>query len=232
MNTFSAELIDKKMVSPQTMFTRFQTEERLAFKPGQFIAVHVETEKRYYSLASSPLLPNQFDLLSDISHGGIGGQYLQNLNIHATISFIGPFGNFILQNSKLPKLFLATGVGISPIRGMIQTLALQQYQNHFILLWGVSYEKDLFFLNEWEKISAQNKNFSVHYVLSKENKTPNFHYGHIQDAVIPLLQNLKIAPQDLEYYICGRVSNVQTVTAYLQENLQVSPARIFFEKFV
>ena len=58
-----------------------ETPEPFVFKPGQYISVKVSEERiNSYSVAGK-VAENRFDVLVDVSPGGPGSKYFENLKI-------------------------------------------------------------------------------------------------------------------------------------------------------
>jgi len=73
---------------------------------------------------------------------------------------LGPFGDFVIQQTTVSKVFIATGTGISPIYSMMRSAWDVDKELHF----GVRTQKDLFYLEELAHIPRLN----VHIYLSHE----------------------------------------------------------------
>ncbi|MDG2054587.1 MAG: hypothetical protein P8J86_07760 [Phycisphaerales bacterium] len=105
---------------------------------------------------------------------GICSNQLCDLKIGAPVNVSGPNGRrFVLpENRELHDyLFVATGTGIAPFRGMIQELFPQsgdvtERQVHLVM--GVPYSTDLLYHDEFCRYAAQYDNFHYHIAVSRE----------------------------------------------------------------
>ncbi|MGH9804843.1 MAG: ferredoxin--NADP reductase, partial [Candidatus Acidiferrales bacterium] len=100
--------------------------KRFGFVAGQFISLHLERngadDVRAYSLASAPADDSRFDLCLNRVPGGFFSNYLCDLAAGAEVEFEGPYGFFTPRQPLRDSVFVATGTGIAPIRGMLQDI--------------------------------------------------------------------------------------------------------------
>ncbi|KKP70242.1 hypothetical protein A2X44_00855 [candidate division CPR3 bacterium GWF2_35_18] len=232
MQQFEAILESKQILTPTVLLVRFQNLNKIDFIPGQFITIPIGKQNRFYSLATTPLFHKYFELIATVENNGVGANFLLNqLKIGEKVTFYKPQGKFNLQNNSKAKIFLATGVGISAIRSMIQTLVQTDFQKQFLLFFGIKTKKDVFLENEWQNIQDQNSNFSYFYCLSRE-KNKHYNFGYVSGNLKEYLTTHRLNPQDFEYYVCGNLNNVQNIVEFLQNDLGISNAQVFFEKFI
>ena len=97
------------------------------FIAGQFMMVHMEKEgkphKKPYSIASSPLLGNKIELCIKLVEGGYVSTWFFGLKEGNVIHTSLPYGVFTIREPLQDNLvFVGTGTGIAPLRGMIQNL--------------------------------------------------------------------------------------------------------------
>jgi NAD(P)H-flavin reductase len=134
------------------------------FKAGQFVTVPVaEKTLRSYSIASAPLDPKRILLIVDIAPGGPGSLYFQKLRAGDPIAFQGPYGAFCLrEDTDRDLLFVATGTGIAPIRGMIQDIYERgEHDRPIHVFYGCRHRADLIFHEELEALAATHP--ALHY---------------------------------------------------------------------
>lgn len=230
MDSFTGILKNKKEINDQVLISQYLLDHNLVFKPGQFIAIEIEDTKRFYSIASAPNNNKSLELISAIDTQGVGRTFFQHIKIGDKINFLGPEGKFILRKTSKPKIFLATDVGISPIRSMLQHLSNQNFSNPIYLFWGMRFERDIFLKDELETIRQKLPHFHYYYSLSRET-TEQHLKGYVQYNLDYLLRTQKLNPQDFEYYVCGGVETVRKIVTYLEEILKIQPQTISFEKF-
>jgi len=84
-----------------------------------------EEMTRAYSIASPPSENGHVAFCLNRVQDGFMSNYLCSLGEGATITFQGPFGDFILRPLLRDTVFIATGTGIAPFRSMLPWLLAQ-----------------------------------------------------------------------------------------------------------
>lgn len=142
---------------------------------------------------------------------GVCSNYLCNLRVGDEVLVAGPNGKRFLLPAKPEDhdyLFIATGTGIAPFRGMAMELfdgpnGPTKRQVH--LLMGTPYTTDLLYDDLFTRLAGEHDNFHYHTAISREPR-PDGRRGLYVDALLeeqletfrPLLQS----PRTL-IYICG-----------------------------
>ncbi len=210
----TARLVRSVALSDETKHLQFAVEElpRFDFSAGQFVSMkepHDGREiTRAYSIASPPRGDNTFDLCLNRVPEGFFSNFLCSLPEGEKVPFHGPHGFFVLKSPVRDSLFIATGTGIAPIRGMIQWLFADPSRDHghtFTLIFGVRYEKDLYYNNEFLQLAREHPNFHYLPTLSRENPGWSGARGYVQEHVRKLAQG----HTHMDAYICGLKDMVQ-----------------------
>lgn len=139
---------------------------------------------------------------------GVCSNYLCDLNVGDQIHLTGPVGKrFLLPKdpSKHDYLFIATGTGIAPFRGMILDLIKQGMPSRVAMLMGTPYETDLLYddtLNAWQD---KYENFSYHTAISRHTTTDQPRPLYVQDRLSEDAETLQpmLASERTLIYICG-----------------------------
>jgi len=139
---------------------------------------------------------------------GVCSNYLCDLNVGDQIQLTGPVGKrFLLPKdpSKHDYLFIATGTGIAPFRGMILDLIKQGMPSRVAMLMGTPYETDLLYddtLNAWQD---KYENFSYHTAISRHTTTDQPRPLYVQDRLSEDAETLQpmLASERTLIYICG-----------------------------
>lgn len=105
---------------------------------------------------------------------GVASNYLCDLNVGDEIHLTGPVGKHFLlpedfENRDL--VFVATGTGIAPYRGMLKEMFDAGYHGRVWLYFGVGYSDVILYNEEFEKYRSH-KNFSYVTAISREEKNP------------------------------------------------------------
>ncbi len=193
-----------------------------SFTAGQFISLYLACngaeDNRAYSIASAPVR-NRFDLCLNRVPGGHFSNYLCDLAPGAAIEFEGPFGFFVLHQPPRDSLFVATGTGIAPIRGMLRHLFAQGLpasqagtDRNVWLLFGVRYPETILYRREFEALAARHPNFHFWPTLSRPPAEWPGLRGHLQEHLDTLLAQ----HPGLHAYICGLKAMVDDVRQRLK----------------
>ena len=142
---------------------------------------------------------------------GVCSNYLCDLRIGAEVLVTGPNGKrFLLpvDPSQHDFLFIATGTGIAPFRGMVLELLKNgggTCASQIRLVMGSPYTTDLLYDGLFRKLQTEHKNFRYSTAISREcraNGSPGCYVDRMIEEEIaefaPMLRN----PRTL-IYICG-----------------------------
>ena len=121
----------------------------------------------------------------------------------------GPFGDFIIDEER-PALFIAGGIGITPLKGMAEYAADKRLQIPIKLLYSNRTEDEIIYRAELEELEQNNSKFQVIHTLTGEKVTNNWagSKGRIDK------DSLRKATKGLSrpmYYFCGKPSMVSAV---------------------
>jgi len=135
----------------------------------------------------------------------------------------GPLGTFTSkQATKNKYLFIAGGVGITPIRALIEELAPQK--KDIVLLYS-SKTQDIILKKELDGLAKQYR-FPIYYVVT-EDPSYKGEKGRIDQERIK-----RLAPDFLkrDMYLCGPPPMMEALITQLQE-LGVTHASMHYERF-
>jgi len=179
------------------------------FQPGQFISIIVDKEgkniSRPYSISSPPERKDQLEICVRRVPDGFMSNYLCNLEPGAQVRLRGPLGRFVLLEPVLNDIvFIATGTGVAPFISMLGHIYSQGTDvdpaRHFWLFLGVRYLKEMMYRDYLAKLSAENPNFHMVWVISRpEYPDWNGRKGHVQDFLKDEVKD----PAGKHAYICG-----------------------------
>jgi ferredoxin-NADP reductase len=231
----TARLVRSVALSDDTKHLEFAVEEvpRFDFTAGQFVSMKEPRDgreiTRAYSIASPPRADNTFDLCLNRVPGGFFSNFLCDAPEGEKIKFHGPHGYFALKNPVRDSLFIATGTGIAPLRGMLQWLLADQSRHlgrQFWLVFGVRYEGDLYYNDEFLQLARAHPNFHYLPTLSRDNPGWTGARGYVQEHVRRLAQGRT----DMDAYICGLRDMVLANRDLLKE-LGWDKKSILYERF-
>ena len=148
---------------------------------------------------------------------GVCSNYLCDLNPGDEVQVTGPNGRrFLLPVNTADHnyLFLATGTGIAPFRGMVQELLEHPdgpCSSQIHLVMGAPYTTDLLYDDLFTRFATEHENFHYHTAISRETRPDGsrgiYTHHHIDEQIDtfgPLLESARTL-----IYICG-IMGMQT----------------------
>ena len=196
---YNAKIIEiKELTSSVRLFT-LDLNEEFEFNAGQFVSlsqeINGETIRRGYSIASPPDNSSKIELCIKHIKGGKMTTELFKKKVEDSVIIKGPLGIFTLDKGTKEKLvFIGTGTGIAPLRSMIldelkrEKELLNTDKNEGVinskqiqLIFGVRYENEILFKEEFEKLEQENSNFKFIPIISRPTENWNGRKGHVQD---------------------------------------------------
>ncbi len=233
-------LAEKKQLAGDVWQFVFNMEEpkELNFIAGQYLMLALGEQKRSYSLASAESRKNSFELIIKLIPGGLASEYLRKLEIGNFAFFQGPMGGFVLKNTAKPKILLAAGVGIAPIRSQIISFLEKQEQTELALFWGLKTKKDVYFFEEFEELSKNRPNFNFWFCLDQEESflglnPDHFRRGRVDQGFDEFIKEKRLKENDLndfEYYLCGGRENAESIKQFLEAR-KIKSEQIFLDRF-
>ena len=201
------------------------------FIAGQFMMVHLEKDgkphKKPYSIASSPSLDHQIELCIKLVEGGYVSTWFFNLKEGDVIHTSIPYGVFTIREPWQENLvFVGTGTGVAPLRGMIQNLYEKGCTKNIWLVFGNRYETDILYENEWRELEKKHKNFHFIPTVSRP-KNWKGETAYVQDII---KKQFAGQTEGLDFYGCGLVPMCQQLKTTLLE-MNIPKDRIHFEQF-
>ncbi len=124
---FSLLFLIKVQVAKDAYSFYFDRKNReLDFLPGQYVRVTLQIENpdergksRFFTISSSPLEKDYIVITTRVIQSSFK-KTLQTLTTGIKVSFFGPTGQFVFrEEEKIPHVFLAGGIGITPFHSMI-----------------------------------------------------------------------------------------------------------------
>ena len=209
----------------------YPTDANTRFIAGQFMMVHLEKDgkphKKPYSIASSPSLHKRIELCIKLVEGGYVSTWFFNLKEGDVIHTSLPYGVFTVKEPWQDHLiFVGTGTGVAPLRGMIHRLYEQSCAKQIWLIFGNRYETDVLYENEWRAFEKKYENFHFIPTVSRP-KNWKGETAYVQNIVKLLFAGKTTG---LDFYGCGLVPMCQQLKTTLIE-MNIPKDRIHFEQF-
>jgi ferredoxin-NADP reductase len=236
----TARLTRSVLLSEKTKHLEFVVEELDSFDfiAGQFISVREPRGDKFvtraYSIASPPRGNNTLDLCLNRVDEGFMSNFLCDREIGETARFHGPHGLFILKPEVQDVIFVATGTGVAPFRGMAQRLfgldgtgQPRHGGRNVWLVYGTRYPEDVYYQQEFEQLAAEQPNFHYIATLSRPPETWTGARGYVQEHVRKIVGDRK----DMHTYICGLNEMVSSMRTLLIEECGWDKKRVIYERY-
>ena len=149
------------------------------------------------------------------------------------LTISGPYGEFYIKESDNEMIYIGGGAGMAPLRSHIFELFKERQTERKVSFWyGARSLREMFYVEEFDRLSADNENFDWRVALSDPMPEDNWdgHTGFIHQVVLDAYLQNHPAPEDCEYYICGPPLMLQAVLQMLEE-LGVESDNIAFDDF-
>jgi len=206
------------------------------YLPGQYAEITVPgviEQPRSYSFSRAPSheKPNEVSFFIRRVPNGELTEWLNAENrVGHRVTLEGPHGTFYLRDAKGPILLVAGGSGLAPIRALLQQIEEEGLENDITLIFGARTQKDLYCLDEIEKLAANVKGkFKFLPVLSIEKPGNGWAgaTGHCPDAITAEMFD----PSSSNVYLCGPPVMIDAAVARLK-SMGLEDSHIFFDKFL
>ena len=137
---------------------------------------------------------------------GIMSSYIFNLKPGDKVTISGPFGEFFARETQNEMIFVGGGAGMAPMRSHIFDQLRRIKTDRKLTFWyGARSLREMFYVEDFDMLQAENKNFTWHIGLSEPKPEDNWtgHVGFIHNVLYENYLKNHPAPEDCEYYLCG-----------------------------
>lgn len=202
--------------------------ENFKKKSGQFFILRFLDWNRYWQAHPFSLSWNALnkEIRVTVKDSGDFTHEIHGLKRGTPVLVDGPLGGFTIKDDTKSKLlFIAGGIGITPINALF---GANSSSRDCVLLYSAKMRAELTLKDEVEE-SAKTSNSPVYYFLTEEKGKPNRNetMGRIDSSSIK-----KLVPdvKEREVFLCGPAPFMNAIVASLTE-LGVKPDLIHFEEF-
>lgn len=212
---------------------RFALPEPMDFQAGQFMFVTLKSAGKELShplsISNSPTEKGFVEFTKKLSESEFS-DYLRKLKVSDSCRLKLPFGQFTLKPEFKKIIFIAGGIGITPIRSMIKFAGDNRLDLKMKLLYSNHRPEDIVFKDDFVKMEAENPNLWVVHTITCPEEIPEWQgrRGYVNENLIK-----EIVPDYLDYvfYLCGPPRMTEAMVSMLKERLCVPPEKIVIEKF-
>lgn len=221
------EVIKKINLTPDVFEIHYKSSESFEIKPGQFITFILP---KIWGRAYSILEQNKdktvliIKRVKEENGGRWGSILLCDAKVWDKFNWVGPVGHFVLKEEDNNKLFIWTWTWLVPLYNQIIKWLERWDKSEYTLIFWVRTKKDLFYTDEFKKLSEKYSNFKYNLYLSREECewTKKWY-------VTDFLTKNNLEKTD-EVYICWAPAMVDSSVEKLKENW-INEENIYFEKY-
>jgi ring-1,2-phenylacetyl-CoA epoxidase subunit PaaE len=225
------------------------------YVPGQYVALRATVDgkevRRSYSICAAPV-PGEIRVAIKKTLGGVFSTWAnEELTVGDVIEVMNPQGAFTAKvrttamndpqgivndqleaNPRARLVAFAAGSGITPVMAIATTTLASSPDATFELVYSNRSTVDVMFAEEIGDLKDRYPDrFTVHHILSRENRTSPLHTGRIDDEKLSLMLDRMLGAGDVEeWFLCGPFDLVQTARDELKDR-GIPEDRVRFELF-
>lgn len=222
---FVVERLVQETPDTYSLYITGKNMEQFKFEAGQYANITLLARGMWYThpFSFSTAYNGKFIRFTIKSLGDYTSR-IRDIKIGTHVIIDGPLGLFVENRATRGKfLFIAGGIGITPLRAMIESLALQK--KDIVLMCGSRTEKDIAFRKEFEDICKLSPTIVIHNILG--TPTPGFESGFVdKEKIVRLVPDFYTR----EVFLCGPPPMMKATVGNLI-GLGFSEDHIHFEKF-
>lgn len=226
------KVVKKEKESNQVTSFYLEAEDGSKVPPyisGQYIGLRMKIPEHQY------LMNRQYTVSQPFSEGyrisvkrednstpnGIVSVYLHDkVNVGDIIEVSAPAGEFVLDKSTDPIVFVSGGIGVTPLYSMLHSIQgdrkvtfLQAARNKDVIAFNESISKKVKELRGIHKVLYSDNGEHLDQKFLSENIPNNAHFyvcgpGPFMESVIHSLKNLNIPSEKIHYEFFGPAMNV------------------------
>ncbi|MEZ3499478.1 NO-inducible flavohemoprotein [Pantoea sp. KPR_PJ] len=207
-----------------------------AFKPGQYITVHLRPagsvfqQNRQYSLTHTPDGKTYRIAVKYEPPGVVSGWLHRHAKVGDVLALTAPHGDIFMDvTSEIPVALISAGVGVTPTLAMLHALAEQAHAAPVTWLHAAENGAQHAFAAEVAETGALLRDFCkrVWYRMPDAADAGRFDAEGVMDLA-SLSERLRDART--QFWLCGPVGFMQCVAGQLRE-AGVNASRIHYEVF-
>ena len=159
--------------------------------------------------------------------------FIFSLKAGDKVTISGPFGEFFAKETENEMVFIGGGAGMAPMRSHIFDQFRRLKTTRKASFWyGARSKREMFYVEDFDAIAAENENFEWHVALSDPQPEDNWdgYTGFIHNVLYENYLKDHEAPEDCEFYMCGPPVMNAAVIAMLKD-LGVEDENILLDDF-
>jgi uncharacterized protein len=225
-----------------------------AFKPGQYLTFALSMAEtadqatgapqsftRCYSISDQPDPANYRITIKrvqapadrpDLPPGLSSNHFHDRVQEGDVLQVKAPSGHFFIDaDAAVPAVFIAAGIGITPMMSMLRWCVAMQPERVVHLYYGVRNSTEHAYKQTLEQLAGSHPAFQLHVVYSNPgpDDVPGRDYHHVGHVDLKLLR-ISLAHGRHQFYVCGPPPMMQSLVPALRQ-WGVTEADIHFEAF-
>jgi NAD(P)H-flavin reductase len=184
---WEAEVVAHERRTFDVAVLRLRPRTPMSYQPGQSISLETDLRPRlwrYYSPANAPRPDGQLEIHVKARDGGpVSSALVRQLSEGDVLRLGPPLGTFVLDTeSDRDLLLVAGGMGLAPIKALVDQIARFGPARRADLYIGVRIEDQLYDRTELRRLEQENPWLSVTVAVS-DDKESSLEHGDIGDVV-------------------------------------------------
>jgi ferredoxin-NADP reductase len=172
----------------------FKPEQPVTWQAGQYLHYTLphdnpdeRGDERWFTISAAPS-ENEIRITTriDAEHGSSFKRALQALKPGDTIEADAPEGDFTVVDPARNYIFVAGGIGITPLRSILVEAAAHGQQLHGQLLYP-NRSSDIPFKDELDDLQAKNPHLQVRYIVQPDRLTHDIMLEAIRSTDHPIV---------------------------------------------
>ncbi len=218
LNWQFAEVVEKKVETPQTTSVTFAIPNWPGHRAGQHVDVRLTAEDGYqtersYSIASPSTVQGRLTLtIERLDDGEVSPYLVDELRVGDKVELRGPIGGYFVWDAQMggPLLLMAGGSGIVPLMAIIRQRNVLGSEVPTRLLYSARSYDEIIYRDELTSLVNQNTGLEVIYTLTRVQ--PASWTGYHRRVDNDLLREVAWMSSERPLaYICGPTQFVETV---------------------
>lgn len=192
---------------------RFERPARFDFRAGQYVSLRLVSqageETRPFTISSAPHDP-YIEITTRLSDSTFK-RALAALTPGSTVTMMGPLGNLSLPDDPRKLVFLAGGVGITPVRSMLRDALQREVGVGATLFFGNADERCIPYRDELDRMGSLG--VRVVHVLEEPSDDWTGERGRIEPETV----RRYLDPEGRTFYVTGPPLMVVSMQLLLDE---------------
>ena len=223
--TYLVKVTNRFPVAERTMAFQFEKPAHFIFRPGQWIDITMlnpaetdaEGNVRGFSIASAPY--EDMLMVATRMRNTAFKRELGRVPLNTEVQISEAGGNLTLQNnSARAAVFLAGGIGITPIRSILFHAAKQRLPHRIFLFLSNRRPEDSPFLGDLQALQKENPNYTFIPTMTEMAKSHQEWSGETGYINKDMLAKYLGAAKSPIYYIVGPPGMVNALHSTINES--------------